>query len=119
MGQIKFKNDDIELDVNFSSEENTVWLSKDDMAILFKKDRSVIGKYARSMIKNGDVNASVWAKFAHTESFNNSPSSNIFFICLPITLLSLSNKIAIWSMLNQIFSFCRFTSILTNPSSVS
>ena len=37
MEQIKFKNDDIELDVNFSSEENTVWLSKDDMAILFKK----------------------------------------------------------------------------------
>lgn len=39
---IKFKNDQLELDVKVSPEEDTVWLALDEMALLFGRDKSVI-----------------------------------------------------------------------------
>ena len=45
----------------------TVWLSIDQMAELFQRDRSVIGKHVRNIFKEGElVKESVWAKFAYT-----------------------------------------------------
>ena len=46
---------------------DTVWLSIEQMAELFQRDRSVIGKHIRNIFKEGELNKeSVWAKFAHT-----------------------------------------------------
>ena len=46
---------------------DTVWLSIDQMAELFQRDRSVIGKHVRNIFKAGELQkAAVWAKFAHT-----------------------------------------------------
>mgnify|MGYP002625279343 CR=1 FL=1 len=46
---------------------DTVWLSIDQMAELFQRDRSVIGKHVRNIFKEGELEKeSVWAKFAHT-----------------------------------------------------
>ena len=46
---------------------DTVWLSIDQMAELFQRDRSVIGKHVRNIFKEGDSEKeSVWAKFAYT-----------------------------------------------------
>ena len=46
---------------------DTVWLSIDQMAELFQRDRSVIGKHVRNIFKEGELQkAAVWAKFAHT-----------------------------------------------------
>ena len=57
-------------------EDDTVWLSLDQMAELFQRDRSVIGKHVRNIFKEGELNKdSVWAKFATVESRCNSPSS--------------------------------------------
>ena len=48
-------------------ENDTVWLSIDQMAELFQRDRSVIGKHVRNIFKKGELNKeSVWAKFAYT-----------------------------------------------------
>ena len=48
-------------------ENDTVWLSIDQMAELFQRDRSVIGKHVRNIFKDGELNKeSVWAKFAYT-----------------------------------------------------
>lgn len=48
-------------------ENDTVWLSIDQMAELFQRDRSVIGKHVRNIFKEGGLNKeSVWAKFAYT-----------------------------------------------------
>ena len=48
-------------------EDDTVWLSIDQMAELFQRDRSVIGKHVRNIFKEGELQkAAVWAKFAHT-----------------------------------------------------
>lgn len=48
-------------------ENDTVWLTIDQMAELFQRDRSVIGKHVRNIFKEGELNKeSVWAKFAYT-----------------------------------------------------
>ena len=53
-------------------ENDTVWLSIDQMAELFQRDRSVIGKHVRNIFKEGELNKeSVWAKFAYTAADDN------------------------------------------------
>lgn len=55
------------IDVNMYDE--TVWLSIDQMAELFQRDKSVIGKHVRNIFKEGELEKnSVWAKFAYTAS---------------------------------------------------
>ncbi len=52
-----------------SIDNDTVWLSIDQMAELFQRDRSVIGKHIRNIFKEGELEkSSVWAKFAYTAS---------------------------------------------------
>ena len=53
------------IDTTFDGD--TVWLSIDQMADLFQRDRSVIGKHIRNIFKEGErQKESVWAKFAYT-----------------------------------------------------
>ncbi|WP_270742553.1 hypothetical protein [Holdemanella biformis] len=48
---------------------DAVWLSIDQMAELFQRDRSVIGKHVRNIFKEGELEKeSVWEKFAYTAS---------------------------------------------------
>lgn len=62
-----FKNGELELEVSVSEDKETVWLSLDQMAELFKCDRSAIGKHVRNIFKEGELQKeSVWAKFAYT-----------------------------------------------------
>ena len=64
---------------------DTVWLSIDQMAELFQRDKSTISRHIKNIFIEGELQRdSVVAKFATTESFTNSPSSKIFFICLDI-----------------------------------
>ena len=53
--------------IEVSLKNETVWLSIDQMAELFQRDRSVIGKHVRNIFKEGELKKdSVWAKFAYT-----------------------------------------------------
>ena len=52
---IKFKDSGFELDVNVSPEEETVWLPKDDIGLLFGRDRSVITKHINNIYKEGEL----------------------------------------------------------------
>lgn len=53
------------IDVQMSDE--TVWLTREQMAVLFQRDRSVIGKHIKNIFDEGELRKeSVWAKFAHT-----------------------------------------------------
>ena len=50
-------------------ENDTVWLSQAQMAMLFDKDRTVIGRHIRNVFDERELNeAEVSAKFAHTTS---------------------------------------------------
>ena len=62
-------DDSISLHVKIDGAFKTVWLSLDQMAELFGRDRSVIGKHVRTIFKEGELQKdSVWAKFAYTAS---------------------------------------------------
>ena len=60
---IIFKNQDVKLEVNMKDE--TVWLSLDQMAKLFCRDKSVVSRHIRNAI-NEELNNSVVANFATT-----------------------------------------------------
>lgn len=63
---VKFEQDNLILDVNVSPNEDTVWLSKEDMSTLFDRDRSVITKHINSIYKEGELDReSTCAKNAH------------------------------------------------------
>ena len=62
-------DESISIHVKIDGAFKTVWLSIDQMAELFGRDRSVIGKHVRTIFKEGELQKdSVWAKFAYTAS---------------------------------------------------
>lgn len=64
---IEFKNDNIELSVNVSPTEDAVWLTKEQMAVLFGRDRSVISKHINNILKERELDDSTCAFFAHVQ----------------------------------------------------
>lgn len=55
--------------IEVTFDHDTVWLSINQMAELFQRDKSVIGKHVRNIFKKGElVKETVWAKFAYTAS---------------------------------------------------
>lgn len=69
---IKFENDGVELEVNVSPEEDTVWLTKKQMAELFGRDRSVISKHINNIYNEEEFDReSTCAKNAHIPSTRN------------------------------------------------
>ena len=55
--------------IEVTFDHDTVWLSIDQMAELFQRDKSVIGKHVRNIFKEGELEKeAVWAKFAYTAS---------------------------------------------------
>ena len=68
-GEIILYQPDKEVRLEVRLENETVWLSIDEMSQLFGRDISVIGKHIRNIFKEGElVKDSVWAKFAYTAS---------------------------------------------------
>ena len=68
-GEIILYQPDEEVKLEVRLENETVWLSIDEMSQLFGRDISVIGKHIRNIFKEGElVKNSVWAKFAYTAS---------------------------------------------------
>ena len=51
-------------------EDETVWLTRQQMADLFQRDRTVIGRHINNIFKEGELEESlVCAKFAHTKDY--------------------------------------------------
>ena len=66
---IKFKDNDFELDVNVSPEEETVWLTKEQISLLFNRNRTVISRHINNIYKDGELlKESSCAKNAHEVS---------------------------------------------------
>lgn len=62
-----FKASDGSVSLPVPVENETVWLSQTQMAQLFGKDRTVIGRHIRNAINEGEIDPKVvCAKFAHT-----------------------------------------------------
>ena len=56
---IKFKDNEFEMDVNVSPNEEMVWLTIEQIALLFERDRSVISKH---------IKKNLWRKWARNKS---------------------------------------------------
>lgn len=68
-GEIILYQPDEEIKLDVRLENETVWLSIDEMSHLFGRDISVIGKHIRNIFKEGElIKDLVWAKFAYTAS---------------------------------------------------
>lgn len=64
-----FKDNEIELNVSLSIEENTVWLSLDAMSKLFEKNKSTISRHIKNIFNEGELQQNaVVANFATTAS---------------------------------------------------
>lgn len=52
---IKYENNEFTLDVKVSPSEETVWLSLMEMSVLFRRDKSVISRHIKNVIKNNNL----------------------------------------------------------------
>ena len=62
---VRFVDGEIELDVNVSPNEDTVWLSKEQMAKLFNRDRTVISRHISNVFKEGELEQKSNVHFLH------------------------------------------------------
>ena len=64
---ILFENQNVKLEVNMQDE--TVWLSLEQMSQLFGRDRTVVMRHVNNIFKEEELDKKVvCAKFAHTTS---------------------------------------------------
>ena len=54
---VKFKDNNLELDITISPKEDNIWLSKNQIAILFERDRSVISKHIKKIFEDFECDA--------------------------------------------------------------
>ena len=92
---VRFTDNDFELDVRADSESETVWLSLDDMAVLFGRDRSVIGKHVNNALKEDLEKTSVWAKFARTGTDNKNYYVDHYNLDM---VISVGLRILVWAL---------------------
>ena len=64
---IIYKNGELELPVEVTPDKETVWLSRNQLAVLFDRDVKTIGKHINNALKE-ELDSSVVAKFATTAS---------------------------------------------------
>ena len=53
---VRFTDNDFELNVRADSENETVWLTQDEMGLLFDVDRTRITRHINNIIKDGELN---------------------------------------------------------------
>lgn len=65
-----YQTNDGETNIDVKLQDDTVWLSQAQMAELFQKDRTVIGRHINNIFKEGELEEPlVCAKFAHTKDY--------------------------------------------------
>jgi len=62
---ILFKTEDEKISVDVRFEEDSVWLSQEQMAILFERDRSVIVKHIANIFSEGELEEKSNVQFLH------------------------------------------------------
>ena len=55
---VRFTDNDFELDVRADSENETVWLTAEEMALLFKVNRPAVVKHINNILKDGELESS-------------------------------------------------------------
>ena len=88
---IKYITNNVELNIRVDYEEETVWVTTEQIAILFEKERTLISKNIKKIFTKKELEGStVCANFAHTAS--DGKTYNIKHYNLEIVIL-IGNKI--------------------------
>ena len=64
---VKFVDNGFELEVNVSPSEDTVWLTQDQMAVLFQKTKSTINEHIKNAYAEGELCIGTMKKFGNSE----------------------------------------------------
>ena len=64
---IKFNNKNLEIDVKISPFEKTIWLSLDQIALLFERDKSVISRHIKNIFEINELDEISCVAFFATE----------------------------------------------------
>lgn len=67
---LKFKDGEFELDVNVSPNEDTVWVSIEQMCGLFFRDRTVIQRHVNNIFLEGEVDKNNSVQKMHSIGFS-------------------------------------------------
>jgi hypothetical protein len=62
---ILFKTEDEKISVDVRFEEDTVWLTQEQMATLFERDRTVIVKHIANIFSDGELDEKSNVQFLH------------------------------------------------------
>ena len=62
---VKFVDGSFELEVNVSPEEDTVWLTKKDLSLLFNRERTVISRHISNIFTDGECDRESNVRFMH------------------------------------------------------
>ena len=73
---IKFEDGDFSLDVNVSPNEDTVWLTQEQISLLFQRDKSVISRHIKNIFNIGELNENSCVAFFSTELNKFDPSTS-------------------------------------------
>lgn len=87
---VHFEGGGVSLDVNVSPQEDTVWLSQEQIAFLFSKERTVITKHIKSIIEQGEI-----------EEKSNVQKMHFAHSDRPISLYSLDVVLAVGYRVNS------------------
>jgi len=72
---IIFKTEDEKISVDVRFEDETVWLTQDQMGLLFEKSKATINEHIKNIFAEGELNESqVMRKFGNSE-FSTKPTN--------------------------------------------
>ena len=93
---IMYTTDDGQIDIEVRVEDENVWLTQNSMAELFNTTRNNITMHIKNIFQEGELQENSVSKDSLLTSIScSSPSSKIFFICIVILFLVVSNNSAI------------------------
>ena len=72
---VKFVDNQFELDVRADKKNDTVWLTKEQIAILYDRDRSVVSRHINNIYHEGELDKSTSVHFLHISDNNSNPKN--------------------------------------------
>lgn len=120
---VLFETEDKEITLPVSVSNETVWLSIDDMAELFKRDKSTISRHLKNIFNEGElIRNSVVAYFATTATDGKMYNVEYFNLDVIISIgyrvkSQRGTQFRIWAKVYLKVIFCTDTLLITNASS--
>ena len=71
---VKFTDNDFELDVLTDSKKENIWLTQEDIALLFEKNQGVISRHISNIFKDGELEKSTSMQKMHKSPNEKNPN---------------------------------------------